>query len=364
MEVQFGDVIGKVQQIKQKLGEIKLKKLAFLFVLFCYCGIAQTHEGKFKKHLTFSDTFFGSEDTYQVCYPKEHRMFFVGIFIASGIATFLFIIILYLKSKHNKTLKGINKEINEKNKEILDSIHYAKRIQESILPNNSYIESITNSFEVLYKPRDIVSGDLYWVHKSENGIYIAVIDCTGHGVPGAFLSLLAHNAIEQAVIEKKLVGPSEILASMNSFIKSVLNQNNSVEIKDGMEVGLCLVSKNKVTYAGANIKLKYSSNGKLNEIKASKCTVGTIQPSVTEHPAETIIELQKGDRVFMHSDGIVDQFGGELTKKITSKRVNTAIEESLSLSLKEQKNKIDSVFVNWKNNNEQTDDVLIVMYEI
>jgi serine phosphatase RsbU (regulator of sigma subunit) len=341
-----------------------LKKIIYILVLFCLSGIAQVPEGKYKKHLTFADTFFGSEDTYQVCYPKEHRMFFGGIFLASGVATILFVIILFLKSKHNKTLKAINKEINEKNKEILDSIHYAKRIQESILPNQSYIDSITNSFQVLYKPRDIVSGDLYWVHKNENGIYIAVIDCTGHGVPGAFLSLLAHNAIEQAVIEKKLVGPSEILASMNSFIKSVLNQNNSVEIKDGMEVGLCLICKNIVTYAGANIKLKYSSNGSLHEVKASKCSVGTVQPSVTEHPVEHVLELKKGERIFMHSDGIVDQFGGEHSKKITSKRINMAIEESLSLSLSQQKNKIDSVFVDWKNNNEQTDDVLIVMYEI
>ena len=116
--------------------------------MFCYSVSAQTHEGTFKKHLTFADTFFGSEDTYQVCYPKEHRVFFIGIFVASAIATVLFVIILFLKSKHNKILKGINKEINEKNKEILDSIHYAKRIQESILPNSSYLKRITNSITV------------------------------------------------------------------------------------------------------------------------------------------------------------------------------------------------------------------------
>jgi len=332
--------------------------------LFCISAVARTPEGKFKKHLTFSDTFFGSEETYQVCYPKEHRMFFFGIFIASGIATILFIIILYLKSKHNKMLKGINKEINEKNKEILDSIHYAKRIQESILPSQDYIDRVTNSFKVLYKPRDIVSGDLYWVHKNQNGIYIAVIDCTGHGVPGAFLSLLAHNAVEQAVIEKKLVGPSEILESMNSFIKGVLNQNNSVEIKDGMEVGLCLIAENKVSYSGANIKLKYSTGGSLHEIKASKYSVGSVQPNLSEPPVENVIELKKGDRLFMHSDGIVDQFGGEHSKKFTSKRINKVIEDSLSQTLNDQKNNIESVFVNWKENNEQTDDVLIVMYEI
>ena len=320
--------------------------------------------GILKKHLTFADTFFGNEEDFQVCYPKEHRMFFFGIFAASAIAITLFVIILILKSKHNKALTNINKEVKEKNKEIVDSIHYAKRIQESILPTLTYLNSITSSVGIVYKPRDIVSGDLYWIHKCTNGIYMAVIDCTGHGVPGAFLSLLAHNAIEQAVREKNLTGPTQILESMNTFIKGVLNQNNSEEIKDGMEVGLCLIAGNTVTYAGANIKLKYSSNNILHEIKASKCSVGSVQPNVTEAPITHVLELKKGDRLFMHSDGIVDQFGGEHIKKFTSKNINKAIESTLNLSLNEQRNKLELDFVNWKGNNEQTDDVLLVMYEI
>ena len=304
--------------------------------------------GILKKHLTFADTFFGNEEDFQVCYPKEHRMFFFGIFAASAIAITLFVIILILKSKHNKALTNINKEVKEKNKEIVDSIHYAKRIQESILPTLTYLNSITSSVGIVYKPRDIVSGDLYWIHKCTNGIYMAVIDCTGHGVPGAFLSLLAHNAIEQAVREKNLTGPTQILESMNTFIKGVLNQNNSEEIKDGMEVGLCLIAGNTVTYAGANIKLKYSSNNILHEIKASKCSVGSVQPNVTEAPITHVLELKKGDRLFMHSDGIVDQFGGEHIKKFTSKNINKAIESTLNLSLNEQRNKLELDFVNWK----------------
>jgi serine phosphatase RsbU (regulator of sigma subunit) len=332
--------------------------------MISFASLAQDHSGTFKQKLSFSDTFFGNEDTYQVCYPKEHRMFFVGIFVVSTIAIILFCIIVYQKSKHNRSLKHINKLISEKNTEILDSIHYAKRIQQSILPTANYLNSISNSIGVLYKPRDIVSGDLYWIHKCSNGIYMAVIDCTGHGVPGAFLSLLAHNAIEQAVREKNLTSPTQILDSMNDFIKAVLNQNNSEEIKDGMEVGLCLVNGNKVTYAGANIKLKYTSNNSLHEIKASKCSVGSVQTNVTEAPVEHLLELKKGDRLFMHSDGIVDQFGGEHSKKFTSKNVNKVIEDSMGLTIAEQRNKLESAFVNWKGKNEQTDDVLLVMYEI
>lgn len=332
--------------------------------LINFAALAQDHAGVFKKKLTFADTFFGNEETYQVCYPKEHRTFFVGIFVASAIALILFCIIIYQKSRHNKSLKKINKLISEKNTEILDSIHYAKRIQQSILPTSEYINSIENSISVLYKPRDIVSGDLYWVYKNSKDIFIAVIDCTGHGVPGAFLSLLAHNAIEQAVIEKNLVRPTQILDSMNTFIKGVLNQNNSENIKDGMEVGLCVVNGTKVTYAGANIKLKYSSGNILQEVKATKCSVGSIQPNVTVAPTEHMIELKKGDRLFMHTDGIVDQFGGDHIKKYTSKNVNKAIQDSLSLSLADQGSKLENDFINWKAGNEQTDDVLMVMFEI
>lgn len=342
-----------------------MKKL--LIILLIFGGVVFSQDslsGQFKKHLTFSDTFFGNEEDYQVCYPKEHRTFFYGIFFASATAISLFIVILYIKSKHNKTLTGINKEINEKNKEILDSIRYAKRIQESILPTPTHISTISNRIAVLYKPRDIVSGDLYWIHKCTEGIYLAVIDCTGHGVPGAFLSLLAHNAIEQAIMEKGLTSPTKILDSMNTFIKGVLNQNNSDEISDGMEVGLCLVNDTKVIYAGANIKLKYFSNGTFNELKGAKCTVGSVQRSETELPKDHELKLNKGDRIFMHSDGIVDQFGGPSIKKFTTKSVNKLLEETSGEKLSVQFEKVKTTFENWKGTNEQTDDVLLLMYEI
>lgn len=342
-----------------------MKKLLIIFLLFSSVVFSQDEfNGNYKKHLTFSDTFFGNEEDYQVCYPKEHRTFFYGIFFASATAITLFIVVLYIKSKHNKTLTWANKEISEKNKEILDSIRYAKRIQESILPTASHISNISDNIAVMYKPRDIVSGDLYWIHKCKEGIYLAVIDCTGHGVPGAFLSLLAHNAIEQAIMEKGLTSPTKILDSMNSFIKGVLNQNNSDEISDGMEVGLCLVNDNKIIYAGANIKLKYFSNGALNELKGAKCTVGSVQQGVIELPKDHELILKKGDRLFMHSDGIVDQFGGPALKKFTSKSVNKLLEETSSSRLSTQYEKVKEVFENWKGNVEQTDDVLLLMYEV
>lgn len=342
-----------------------MKKLLIIF-LFCFAALA-AHENNpnFKKHLTFKDTFFGNEEAFQVCYPKEHRNFFYGIFLASAAAITLFVIIVRLKSRHNKSLTKKNTEIEEKNTEILDSIRYAKRIQESIMPSENAIQQISNKLKVLYKPRDIVSGDFFYVNKKQNKLFLAVIDCTGHGVPGAFLSLLAHNAISQAVNEKGLESPREILNSMNTFVKDVLNQKDAnSKVQDGMEAGVVVVEGNKIKYAGANIKLKYVSDANLKEIKATKCSVGTTQNNITEPPEEHVLELNRGDRILMHSDGIVDQFGGIANKKYSSKNLNESIVKTSSLPIEEQIKEIENNFCNWKGSNEQTDDVLLLIHEI
>ena len=343
-----------------------MKNLRLIIVcsLFLHISFAQMPEGNFKKKLSFKDTFFGNEEDYQVCYPKEHRTFFYGIFIASSLAIGMFAFFLYTKSKHNRALKSLNAVLAEKNTEILDSIRYAKRIQESILPSPESMSQLPGKLSVIYKPRDIVSGDFYWVYKKENTVFLAVVDCTGHGVPGAFLSLLAHNAIEQAVIEKALQSPRLILDSMNSFVKSALKQSNNNEVNDGMEVGLCVIKETQVTYAGANIKLKYHHCNQLHEIKATKCSVGTVQSNISEPPVEHSVTLQKGDRIYMHSDGVVDQFGGPQLKKFSSKKLNEMIAETAALELDNQNKKIEKTILDWKGHTEQTDDILLLMYQI
>lgn len=343
---------------------MKHLRLIILLFLFVQISCAQMTEGNFKKKLSFKDTFFGNEEDYQVCYPKEHRTFFYMVFLTSGVAISMFAFFLYTKSKHNKVLKLLNHEMAEKNTEILDSIRYAKRIQESILPSEESMKQLPGALSVIYKPRDIVSGDFYWVYKKENTLFLAVVDCTGHGVPGAFLSLLAHNAIEQAVIEKGLGSPRMILDSMNSFVKSALKQSNSNEVSDGMEVGLCVINGTQVNYAGANIKLKFYHKHQLHEIKATKCSVGTVQSNIVEPPVEHTITLEKGDRIYMHSDGIVDQFGGPQLKKFSSKKLNELIADTSKDMLEKQSQAINDAISKWKGNAEQTDDVLLLMYQI
>lgn len=343
-----------------------MKHLRLIVVLFLFSqfSFSQMQEGNFKKKLTFKDTFFGNEEDYQVCYPKEHRTFFYTIFLSSALAISMFAFLLYTKSKHNKVLKLLNNEMAQKNTEILDSIRYAKRIQESILPSEESMKQLPGKLSVIYKPRDIVSGDFYWVYQKQNNVFLAVVDCTGHGVPGAFLSLLAHNAIEQAVIEKCLVSPRLILDSMNSFVKSALKQSNSNEVNDGMEVGLCVINGSQINYAGANIKLKYAHTNQLLEVKATKCSVGTVQSNISEPPVEHTLTLEKGDRIYMHSDGIVDQFGGPQLKKFSSKKLNELISETTKDVLENQALAIEKAITGWKGDSEQTDDVLLLMYQL
>lgn len=345
-----------------------LRKTSFA-VLSLLAGLtlaAQEPQGVQKKHLTWYDTFFGNEQDYQVCYPKDHRSVFVTIIVLSVLAVVMLGLIIYYKTKNNKLLKVTNDAIQQKNQEVHDSIVYARRIQHALLPDAELLDKLSVGCRVIYHPRDIVSGDFYWVYEDERHMYFAVIDCTGHGVPGAFLSLLAHNAINKAVIEMGINVADEVLHTMNRYVKEVLKQQSSQELKDGMEVGLCIVNKQsrQVTYAGANINLYYSSGQELRDVKAAKCSVGSVENHVRQIPETHSLELPEGTRLYMHSDGIVDQFGGENVKKFSTKRLKELIVNTLPLGLAEQARSIEQTFVSWKGGQEQTDDVLFLTIEL
>ncbi|MBS1636068.1 MAG: SpoIIE family protein phosphatase [Bacteroidetes bacterium] len=347
---------------------INPKNIRWLFILsaIALSGFVVAQSGELKQHLTFYDTFFGNEQDYQVCYPKDHKNFFYSIILSSATALFLLGFIIYYKSKNNKLLQSKNDVIQQKNQELLDSITYARRIQQALLPEPSVMTHLGVNCQVLYKPRDIVSGDFYWVYEDTEHIYAAVIDCTGHGVPGAFLSLLAHNAINKAVIELEIKTPAEVLHSMNDYVKAVLKQSQGQELKDGMEVGLCIIHKqtHRVEYAGAGIKLYYLSGQHFQEIKAAKCSVGSVQPHVVQIPENVMLQLAKGARLYMHSDGIVDQFGGENAKKFSTRQLKQFITDTGALSLEQQMARLEETFDLWKGPLEQTDDVLFLSIEL
>ncbi|MBL7917077.1 MAG: SpoIIE family protein phosphatase, partial [Bacteroidia bacterium] len=277
------------------------------------------------------------------------------------------VIFIYRSYKQNKRnaqeLAAINQVIEEKNREITDSINYAKLIQESLLASKEMLDKNLESYFVLYKPKDIVSGDFYWAAESNNGFLIACVDCTGHGVPGAFMSLIGKENLDKAV--SKTNNPGEILSELNKSVKRSLNQNENTKSRDGMDAAVLRIEKNNngnatVYYAGANrpLYLLKKETSAIEEIKATKNAVGgfTVSEQVfTEHK----INVTKGDTLVITTDGYADQFGSDNNKKLTTKRFKDLLNTIKSNSPTEQKNKLETFFNDWKGKNEQLDDLLV-----
>ena len=258
-------------------------------------------------------------------------------------------------------LKSANSNLNVALGEIKDSINYAQRIQSSILPETQTItEHLPNSF-ILYKPRDIVSGDFYWFNQVNNKLIFATVDCTGHGVPGAFMSMIGNSLLNEIILTKKITGASDILSNLNRSIFKVLKQNTS-ESKDGMDMALVVIDKNDntLTYAGANRELLLIRNGELIEYKPTKNAIGGFTDSTTIF-AETKITFTKEDKFYMTTDGYADQFGGPKGKKLMTKNFKEFLLKISSLNMKEQKQELDQHIINWMANTySQVDDILVV----
>ena len=251
--------------------------------------------------------------------------------------------------------------VEEKNREVLDSINYALLIQKAILPTKAKIKSaLPNSF-VYFKPKDIVSVDFYWMHKSADEVIIGAIDCTGHGVPGALVSVVGANGLNRCVKEFNLTKPAEILDKLSELVKETFEKDED-QVKDGMDGALCAIDlKNKsLTYAGANNPLWIIRNatGEIEEIKANKQPIGNFEfaKPFTNHE----LQMETGDTVYIFSDGYVDQFGGAKGKKFKYRTLKNLLLKHKSESLEAQYQLLDKVFIDWKGNLEQLDDVCMI----
>lgn len=309
------------------------------------------------------NTLFGDGDNEFVCYSRVHRNFFLAIF-AGVLATGIIAWRLYrLKKKSAEQLAEQKTIIEEQNKDILDSIRYASRMQEAIKPDASVISSaLPHSFFFL-KPRDIVSGDFYFVDHCRDKLIIAAMDCTGHGVPGAFLTFIGHNALRHAIEKTGSEHPSVLLDAMNREVKNTLGQQRPEnELNDGMEVGLCVLDPKtgRLDYAGAGSALYLFRDDKLEEIKPAKCTVGSIQSHVTEAPPVHSFTLKPGDSFYLGSDGIPDQFGGPEGKKFRKEQLRNMLREINHLSPNEQLATVEETMSNWMRGHKQTDDMLLL----
>jgi len=349
----------------------KYLSLLIFFVMGIYGNIfsqldSLKNQPHFTQHLTWSDTFFGSEDMYQVCYPKDHRSMFYSIIIFSITTVVFGFLVIYIKHNSNKRLKEKNEIIAEQNKDLIDSINYSQRIQQAILPDKAIADIVLKNGFALYKPKHIVSGDFYWLHKCDDVFYFAVIDCTGHGVPGALLTMLAYNAINKAVIEKEILDPTAILDSMNTDIKLALKQNKDNPIQDSMEVGIVSLNTktNQVLFAGANTSLTYIQNNELKIAAAGKCSVGSVQEGGIVLPTTHKMQLNKGDSFYLYSDGYADQFGGPKGKKFKYKQLEDLLFANHTKSPNSQMEILNTTIESWKGTLEQIDDITVIGYTI
>lgn len=318
-----------------------------------------------------------------------------------------------LLSSQKEQIEQTNEELNQQNEEIAaqrdeienqkskveiqhqeikDSILYAKRIQQALLTSEGYVTQFLPEYFVLFKPKDVVSGDFYWFYGNpkpeeikNDSVYISAADCTGHGVPGAFMSMMGINFLNEIVVEKKISAPDEILNELRKMIISALNPKGSgVESKDGMDIVLCNLNTTtlEINFASANNplyivrefagsvvqsdksvslsqKLSNSKTYELTEYKADKFPVGKYNDIEKSFTLQTV-QLQKNDQVYLFSDGFADQFGGSNNKKFKYKQLQDLLLMIADMPLTNQKEILNGTFENWRGDNEQVDDVLII----
>jgi len=261
----------------------------------------------------------------------------------------------------NVELQAAYEEIEDKNKQITESINYAQRIQEAMLPSVKELIVFEEKVFVLFKPRDIVSGDFYWFAQKENNYIIAIVDCTGHGVPGAFMSMIGDSLLNQIVHDREEHRPAKILEAMHKGIRSALKQNEN-ENRDGMDMTVVNIDANAQTiaFAGAKNPLIYIKNNELHQIKGDKFGVGGEQREVERVFTEHQISVEEDLTFYMYSDGFQDQFGGKNNRKFMSKPFRELLFSVHHLPIQEQKKVLEKTFEDWKAENAQVDDVLLI----
>lgn len=262
-----------------------------------------------------------------------------------------------------KDIEDAYEKAEEENKNFKDSISYAKQIQEAMLPSlgtllNRYPESF-----ILYKPKDIVSGDFYWFVECGNKFIIAVADCTGHGVPGALMSTMGCSLLNEIVTIDNITQPSEILSRLNNDVHNLLKQNRKEShSRDGMDIAICSIDKEngKLEFAGANRHLLIFKNQNLQLIKGNSYGIGGIQLEKEREYVNHKMPLDKEDRIYLFTDGYADQFGGRYERRMMTRNLINLLQFMLSFDMLQQQQLLEQWFEKWKRNLEQTDDILVI----
>ncbi len=253
-----------------------------------------------------------------------------------------------------------SRKVVELYKNVTDSIRYAKRLQESILPPERRIKELLPESFVFFRPKDIVSGDFYWVDKVNNKVIFAAVDCTGHGVPGAFMSLVGHNGLNQSIKEHGIVRPSDVLRDLNRISYEALHKDRDQFVRDGMDMALCTLDPERLLleFAGANCPLYLVRDREVVQYAPDKRPIGGFDlgdQGFTDHR----IQLRKGDVIYIFSDGYADQFGGPRGKKFLYRRFRELLVEIHDKPMDRQKSLLLESFNQWRGAQEQVDDILV-----
>jgi serine phosphatase RsbU (regulator of sigma subunit) len=322
----------------------------------------------------FTLLYFQKHATPVVEINDENRAnFSVVFYMLSLFLTFLLgYYFLNINKEYEKIIMAQKDHLIEKNKEITDSINYAKRIQQAKLPDKNEISAFLKESFILFKPKDIVSGDFYFFHKKENFCFIAAADCTGHGVPGALMSMVASEQLNDAVRQHSAV--EEILAMVNKGIKISLRQTGSADsTRDGMDIALCKIDlpTRRVSYSAANRPLWFIKKGQttVEEIKATKKAIGGFTDEEQQFETHQL-QFEQGDTIYIFTDGYADQFSGNDVgrngssfgqgKKLTTKKFRELLLANQKLSMKEQETVLNKFMDDWKGTSEQVDDILVI----
>lgn len=264
--------------------------------------------------------------------------------------------------KQKDEIESQNQKLEELYKDVTDSIRYAKRLQYSILPPEEKIADICPDSFVLFKPKDIVSGDFYWFDKMGKKSYCAAVDCTGHGVPGAFMSLVGANGLNAAVREHNTLQPGQIVDELNGFVAETLNKTSEDnDVRDGMDLSLIAIDYDKLEleFAGAYNPIYIVRNKEFIILPADKYAIGSFDPQ-SKNYTNQVFQLEKGDQIYLFSDGYADQFGGKKGKKFLYKTFREELLRVHELEPAQQREELNKTIVEWQGDYAQVDDILVI----
>ncbi len=275
-----------------------------------------------------------------------------------------------LEKKVEERTKKLNialSEVEQSNKKIMDSISYSERIQNSLLPNVNAIHQFLPQSFFLWMPRDVVGGDIYYAESFETGFTIAVIDCTGHGIPGALMTMIAASSLRRIIVDEGCLNPAEILKLLNSNVKKLLRQDGeTTKSDDGLDASICYVNtlENKMTYAGAKLPLTYLHNGNFVTIKGDRQSIGYKKSDLDFEFRNHEIDIQDGMVFYLYTDGIVDQLGGDKRIPLGNRKFIDLLSKSWNGSFKEQQAAISDGIQSYKGDNDRQDDITVVGFSL